>query len=96
MLFVAVCLDKPDHLQLRLDVRPAHLEWLKANAARIKTAGPFLTEDGQGMVGSLLVFEAEDRASVEALAASDPYAAAGLFASVDIRPWRWAVGAPAA
>lgn len=95
MLYVAICTDKPGHLQVRLDNRPAHVEWLKANAATIKTAGPFLSEDGQTMVGSLLIFEAPDRATVEALAATDPYAKAGLFGSVEFRPWRWAVGAPA-
>ena len=35
------------------------------------------------------MIEAESRAVAEKLAASDPYAQAGLFASVEIKAWRW-------
>jgi hypothetical protein len=28
MLFALLCNDKPDHLQVRLDTRPTHLEYL--------------------------------------------------------------------
>jgi uncharacterized protein YciI len=34
------------------------------------------------------------RAEAEALAAGDPYAQAGLFASVDIHGWNWTFNAP--
>jgi uncharacterized protein YciI len=44
------------------------------------------------VVGSLLILEGETEADVAALLAEDPYAKAGLFASVDIKPWRQAVG----
>jgi uncharacterized protein YciI len=40
------------------------------------------------MIGSMLVVDAEDRAQVEAFAASDPYRLAGLFDSVEIHPFR--------
>lgn len=95
MLFAVVCLDKPGHEQVRADNRAAHLDFLKANAAAVKAAGPFLSDDGARMVGSLLVIEASDRAGLDALLAGDPYARAGLFESVTARPWRWVVGAPA-
>jgi len=39
-------------------------------------------------VGSLIVFDSEDRAEVEAFLAVDPFSKAGLFASVSIYPWR--------
>ena len=48
------------------------------------------------MTGSLLVIEADDIAAARAFAAADPYAKAGLFASVDIRPWKWIFGNPEA
>ena len=88
MLYAIYCLDKPGSLELRLANRPAHVAYLEAQGERLATAGPLLAEDGQTPVGSLLVFEAADRAGAEAFAAGDPYAAAGLFASVTIRPWR--------
>lgn len=94
MLFTVTCLDKPGHLQVRLDNRPAHLDYLKANAAAVKIAGPLLDDAAEGMVGSFLVFEAADRAALDALLAADPYAQAGLFDSVTVRPWRWTVGNP--
>ena len=33
---------------------------------------------------------------IEAMADADPYAVAGLFASVDIRPWKWLIRNPEA
>ncbi len=94
MLFAILCNDKPDHLQLRLDTRPAHLDYLKGLGATLKFAGPFLDEDGKPN-GSLVVVETADRAAAEKIAAGDPYARAGLFADVTVRPWNWAVNNPA-
>ncbi len=88
MHFVIYCLDKPDHLQVRMDNRPAHVEYLKAHADKIVAAGPMLTDDGEDMTGSTLLMEFNDRAEAEDWAANDPYAKAGLFASVDIRAWK--------
>lgn len=88
MHFVIYCLDKPGHAQVRLDNRPAHVEYLKASADRIVCAGPMLADDGEGMVGSTLVMAFDDRAEADAWAANDPYAKAGLFESVSIRPWK--------
>jgi len=71
MLFAFICIDKSDHLQLRLDSRPAHVAFLEDLNARgvLKFAGPFL--DGAGKPnGSLVVVEAPDRAAAEALAAA--------------------------
>lgn len=96
MLFALICNDKPGKLQLRMDVRPDHLAFLQGLNAEKKLAfaGPFLDADGKAN-GSLVVVEAPDRAAAEALAAADPYAKAGLFAHVDIRPWNWGVNNPA-
>jgi len=88
MLYAFTCTDKPRCLELRLGNRPEHLAYLEGLGARLITAGPLLAEDGQTPVGSLLIIECADRAEAEATAAGDPYAAAGLFESVVIRPWR--------
>lgn len=88
MHFVIFCQDKPGSQQVRLDNRPAHVEYLKEHADKIVAAGPILTDDGEGMIGSTLIMEFEDRLDAKAWAANDPYARAGLFASVDIRPWK--------
>ena len=88
MLYSFYCTDKPGSLESRLGNRPAHLAYLEGLGARIVTAGPLLADDGQTPVGSLLIIECADKAEAEATAAGDPYAAAGLFDSVVIRPWR--------
>jgi uncharacterized protein YciI len=52
-----------------------------------------LGEDG-APVGSLLIFDAPDRATLDRWIAANPYAVAGLFERVAVWPWRWVVGAP--
>ncbi|MBC2883849.1 YciI family protein [Ochrobactrum sp. CM-21-5] len=94
MLFALLCNDKPDHLQVRLDTRPAHLDYLKGLGDVLKFAGPFLGEDDKPN-GSLVVVEAENKAAAEKIAANDPYALAGLFREVTVRPWNWAINNPA-
>lgn len=97
MLFAVICTDKPGARALRQESRSAHLAWLDRIADRVEFAGPFLSDDGQSMTGSLLIFEAADRVDLDALIADDPFHAAGLFATVEIRPWRCTVKrAPAA
>jgi len=87
MLFAITCQDRPGASQLRLDTRPAHLDYLERNKAMLVAVGPLL--DGEGKpAGSLLVIEAPDQAAAEAFARGDPYAAAGLFARTEIRPFR--------
>lgn len=90
-LFVLTCIDKPGSLEVRMGAREAHLAYVRERAAMVKLGGPFLDEAGQ-MAGSLMIIEAEDLAGAEAFAASDPYGLAGLFARVDIRPFRVTVG----
>lgn len=95
MLFALLCTDRPKSLDLRLSVRPDHVKYLESLGDVMKAAGPFLGDDGQPN-GSLVIIEARDRAEAQALADADPYAKAGLFASVEIRPWRWTLKNPEA
>ena len=88
MLFVVYCVDRPGREQVRLDNRAAHLAFLETHKANLVAAGPLQSDDGASMVGSVLIMDFPDRASVEAFAAGDPYAAAGLFESVVIRRWK--------
>jgi uncharacterized protein len=92
VLFVLHCIDKAGDGSLRMANREAHLAFLKANADAVRLGGPFLSDDGSRMVGSMLVIEAEDLAAAKAWAAGDPYAKAGVFENVDIRPWKAVVG----
>lgn len=90
-LFALLCADKPNSVDLRAVTRPTHLDYLNGLGGAVKVAGPLLGADGQP-VGSLLIVEADDAAGAKALADADPYAKAGLFASVEVKPWRLGVG----
>ena len=46
------------------------------------------------MNGSLVVVEAATLDAARKIAACDPFAKAGLFASVEIRPWLWTFNNP--
>jgi uncharacterized protein YciI len=94
MLFALICTDKPDSLAIRLEHRPAHIAYLKSLGDKLAFAGPFLKEDGKTMCGSLVVIEAESVEAARAVAAGDPFAKAGLFQTVEIRPWLWVLGKP--
>ena len=93
MLFALLCTDKADSLNVRMETRPAHLAFLDSLGGALKAAGPFVDDEGKP-TGSLVIIEAESRAAAEAIAANDPYAKAGLFASVDIRAWKWTLKNP--
>ena len=84
-LFVLTCVDKPASLDVRLGARAAHLAWVGEQP--LKLGGPFLDEAGE-MCGALMIIEVADLAAARAFSAADPYTQAGLWASVDIRPFR--------
>jgi len=90
MRFVLVCLDHPNALQTRVENRAAHLAHIDASGV-VEQAGPFIDAAGQ-MCGSLIVLGVQTRVEAEAWAAADPYAKAGLFASVMIQEWKRVIG----
>ncbi len=87
MLFALVCTDKPQSLDLRLATRAAHLAYLQTYAEKMIMAGPLLDPEGRAC-GSLLIIDVADAAEAAGFAEADPYARAGLFESVVIRPYR--------
>ncbi|CAN7519397.1 MULTISPECIES: YciI-like protein [unclassified Neorhizobium] len=95
MLFAFLCTDKPGHLNVRMETRPTHVEYLnKLNAeGTLKFAGPFLDDDGKPN-GSLVVVEAADMAAARTIAEADPYYMAGLFEKVEVKAWNWVFNKP--
>ena len=85
--FAIHCIDKPDSGGLRAATRPDHLAYLERAADRVLVAGPLLGIDG-APIGSLLIMDFADRKAAIQFAADDPYALAGLFASVAVTAWR--------
>ena len=84
--------DKAGALSLRMENRPAHLDWAKAHAEKILMAGPVFADDGETFAGSTFVVEFPTLADAKAWATDDPYAKADLFETVEIRPFRWLLG----
>ena len=84
-LFMLIGHDGPRGLELRPLHRPSHLDHWRPLAAegRIRHAGPLLDEHGSPR-GSLLLFEAPDRSSADAHAATDPYVRSGIFARYEV------------
>ncbi|MDE0927289.1 MAG: YciI family protein [Acidimicrobiales bacterium] len=81
MHFVLHALDRPDSGELRSQTREEHLAYM--SNFNIVYGGPLLDAEGD-MCGSLIVTDMEHRSEMEAMAAGDPYALAGLFAQVTI------------
>ena len=87
--------DRPDSLPARAAARPAHLarlETLKAEG-RLLVAGPLPAIDAEdpgpaGFTGSLIVAQVADLAAAQAFADADPYVEAGVYASVEVMPFR--------
>ena len=94
MLYAVICTDKPDGLVLRMANRPEHVAYLQSLGDRLVIAGPFTEPDGGTMNGSLIVIEAGSLEAARAIAAGDPFARAGLFALVEVRPWLWTLNRP--
>jgi uncharacterized protein YciI len=86
MLFVITAMDKDDALALRTATRAAHFEYARATGV-VKLGGPFLNGRGD-MIGSLIIIEAADIGHARSWQENDPYAKAGLFAHVELRPWK--------
>jgi uncharacterized protein YciI len=93
VLFALYCIDKPVSESIRQDNRPAHVDYLQSWGVAIRLAGPLLSEDSERMIGSLIVLEAADRTEVDRFIAGDPYGVAGLFASLQVHPFKQVFGA---
>ncbi len=98
MLYAIIAEDVPGALPRRLQARAAHLERLKAlhEAGRLVLAGPHPAIDSgdpgpAGFSGSLIVAEFASREAAIAWAAEDPYAAAGVYARVTVKPFKRAL-----
>lgn len=95
MLYAIVGEDRPDSLAARLAARPAHLDRLKAlqNEGRLLVAGPCPAIDSPdpgpaGFTGSLIVAEFTSLDAARVWADADPYVAAGVYASVSVKPFK--------
>ena len=95
MLYAIISEDVPNSLPLRQTARPAHLRRLEAlrDQGRLILAGPLPAVDSEqpgdaGFTGSLVVAEFPSLEQASEWASEDPYQAAGVYASVTVKPFK--------
>ncbi|MCT9625173.1 hypothetical protein HWD94_08580 [Pseudarthrobacter equi] len=73
-----------DSTEARNEARPAHREWTGSLAEDgvILASGPY----GDG-AGALLIFKADNEASLNSVLKQDPFAAAGVIAGIRVTEW---------
>lgn len=88
MQFVVHALDRKGALEQRLAILSQHREFLDVGpetfGVTVLMSGPLNTDDGETMIGSFFLLEANSRQPIEAMFAADPLAIAGVWENVDI------------
>jgi uncharacterized protein len=86
MNFVVYCLDHPGMGQRRLENYEAHKAYLQTSPLHTLVSGPLTELDGT-MNGSFFLYEGDDIAAVRAFVAGDPFNQAGIWKTIEIRPF---------
>ena len=90
-MYCVMCIDKPDSGALRHENRPAHLEYV-VSQNYVKMGGPLVGDDGETMIGSLLLLDVDNRAAAQAFVDNDPYHKAGLFERIEVQRFKHLLG----
>ncbi len=90
MLYAMIAKDAPGALEKRLATRPVHLDHLNSLGKKLVFAGALLDHNEQPE-GSLVILEAESLDEARKLAEADPFIAAGVFESFEVKRWRIAI-----
>lgn len=95
MLYAILGRDHENSLEKRLTARPAHLARLETlrDEGRLILAGPHPAIDSNdpgpaGFTGSLVVAEFASLEAARAWADADPYLSAGVYADVQVKPFK--------
>ncbi len=95
MWYAIISEDVENSLPLRVKAREAHLARMQelVTENRVLIAGPHPAVDSEdsgsaGFTGSLLVIDFPSLEEAKAWANDDPYVAAGVYASVTVKPFK--------
>lgn len=95
MYYAIIAEDRDDSLEQRLKARDNHLARLKRlqDEGRLLLAGPHPVIDSEepgsaGFSGSLIVAEFDSLESAKRWADEDPYIEAGVYARVQVKPFK--------
>lgn len=94
MWYAIIAHDAPHSTKARMQARSRHLERIEHlnNQARLLVAGPCPTIDSPvpgdaGFSGSIIIAEFDALDQAEAWANADPYVEAGVYTTVQVRPF---------
>jgi uncharacterized protein YciI len=87
MLYAVRFHDRADRLATRERFLAAHIAWLAERRDRVLVAGSLRSAPGTPPSAGLWIVEADSRAAVEAIYASDPFWTEGLRERVEIHFW---------
>lgn len=84
--YVLYAKDKPDSLERRLEHYAAHRTFIERGAPGVAVvmSGPLQTDNGEAMIGSMIMLEASSREAVERFVAEDPFMREGVWGEVSI------------
>jgi uncharacterized protein YciI len=95
MWYIIYSEDIENSLPLRKETRPAHLERIQVlvDQGRVLVAGPCPAIDSEdpgeaGFTGSLVIAEFSSLEEAQQWADTDPYAIAGVYAKVVVKPYK--------
>ena len=95
MYYTIYATDTDNSLSARLEARPANVERLKAlvEEGRLLVAGPSPAVDSEdpgaaGFTGSVIIASFDTLEDARAWAADDPYVQAGVYANVEVKPFK--------
>ena len=98
MLYSIVGIDVENSLKARLAARPDHVERLKqlVSQGKLILAGPNPAIDSSdpgdaGFTGSIIIAEFDSLQAAQEWADQDPYILAGVYASVEVKPFNQAL-----
>ena len=83
MQFIVKAYDGEGMLDKRMEVRPRHLEGMKALGRQVICAGGLLDEAGK-MKGSVLVMEFPDRTALDEYLNNEPYVIEGVWQKIEV------------
>jgi uncharacterized protein YciI len=87
MHYTVYCLDHDNMVERRLEHYEDHKAYLATSPVKMVMSGPLLAGDEKTMIGSFFLYEADDIGDVKRFNSNDPFNKAGIWRTVDIRPF---------
>ena len=82
MLYCLFCKDKENSIEIRMQNRETHLNYVEETNV-VKYAGPLLSDEDQ-MIGRLIIIDVQEKKEAKIWSQNDPYMKANLFAEIEI------------